>query len=127
MAINIQKKVDDEPTPAPTTTPVKPKPKPKPKPKDITKTVVEGFVEKTSKTGGASTEKIVVTEVVSDAPMANVGISIAMTKNLGNYESLKVQVSIHMPTKTDLASLDDAFLFCQTWADNKMAEVLKDE
>lgn len=62
---------------------------------------------------------------------ANVGFSAAYTKNLGNYESLKITVSLHMPVTVGLDGLtkntpvlDDAFLFVQAWVDAKVNEVL---
>lgn len=82
-----------------------------------------GKVTKTDKSG-TTEESEVVDEVVSTEPMANVGFRLSHTKNLGNYESLKVDVSLYMPSKTDKKSLNKTFKKLQNWCDNKMDEVL---
>lgn len=98
------------------------------KPKKITKQVVEGTVTTVHKSGASTEEAIPVKEVVvtDNEPMANVGFSVAMTKNLGNYESVKVQVSLHMPSKTDTDSLNDTMMFAQMWVDEKMGKALEE-
>lgn len=39
--------------------------------------------------------------VASTTPMANVGLTYSRSINMGNYESVKVAVSIHMPSEPD--------------------------
>jgi hypothetical protein len=62
---------------------------------------------------------------------ANVGFSAAYTKNLGNYESLKITVSLFMPVTVDPTKqgantqvLEDTFLYVQAWVDKKVNDVL---
>lgn len=64
-------------------------------------------------------------------PVANVGFSAAYTKNLGNYESLKITVSLYMPVSIPLTpkdglteTLDDTFSKVQLWVDTKINQVL---
>jgi hypothetical protein len=60
---------------------------------------------------------------------ANVGFTAAYTKNLGNYESLKITVALYMPVpllppqSPDLV-LDKAFEYVQNWVDAKINAVL---
>lgn len=67
--------------------------------------------------------------VEETAPMANVGFCAAYTKNLGNYESLKITVSLYLPVvlppqaSTD-PLLDKAFEYAQNWVDAKINAVL---
>ena len=64
-------------------------------------------------------------------PTANVGFGAAYTKNLGNYESLKITVSLFMPTVVSIdpsadntEAIDAAFLKIQSWVDKKVNDVL---
>jgi hypothetical protein len=92
----------------------------------INKQIV-GRVDKLDKNGEVKdTEEIKLGEMVvsDDVPMANVGVKLGKTKNLGDYESLRVDVSLFMPSETDKKSLNKTFKKCLTWCDNKMDEVL---
>lgn len=85
---------------------------------------VAGRVRATRKNARTQVEKTVVDEVVpvaestSDKPLANVGLSVAFTKNLGDYESLKVDVSLHLPC--DWESVDEAFAAVEEWVLEKL-------
>ena len=63
-------------------------------------------------------------EVLSTEAMANVGVAVGMTKNLGNYESVKVQISLHMPCAPDSEVIDQTFAFIEEWVDKKMEAAL---
>lgn len=63
--------------------------------------------------------------IIIDEPLANVGITVNYTKNLGNYESMKFGVSLHMPTKTAPDALDESFEFIKDWLDTKMKSLLE--
>jgi hypothetical protein len=76
-------------------------------------------------------EQIPVSTVDVPETAANVGFSAAYTKNLGNYESLKITVSLFMPVKVSLTAgepneeaLDAAFLTVQAWVDKKVNDIL---
>ena len=70
---------------------------------------------------------VILGEIVVDKPMANVGVKLGKTTNLSNYESLRVDVSLFMPSDTDKKSLNKTFKRCLKWCDNKMTDILKDE
>lgn len=57
-----------------------------------------------------------------DTPPCNVGHSLTYTKNLGNYESLKVEVRISMPCKVE--EIDQVFAIEKNWVDTKLAELV---
>ncbi len=89
---------------------------------------IVGKVERLGKDGlVVSTEEIVLGEVVVDKPMANVGVKLGKTVNLGDYESLRVDVSLFMPADIDKKSLNKTFKRCLKWCDNKMTDILADE
>lgn len=93
----------------------------------IIKKDIVGKVEKIGKGGVVeSTEEIKVGEIVvsDDKQMANVGVKLGRTINLGDFESLRVDVSLFMPSETDKKSLKKTFKFCKNWCDDKMDEVI---
>lgn len=77
-------------------------------------------IEKQHKDGSATTEKEVVSEAVFDGPHATVGLSMGLTKNLGNYESLKITVSLYYPCYPDESAVDAAFHTTKEWVDGKL-------
>lgn len=62
----------------------------------------------------------VVDEVIVDELMANVGVKLGTTENLGDFQSRRVDVSIYMPSKTDKKSLDKTFKKCFKWCVGKL-------
>lgn len=71
----------------------------------------------------------VVEEFIVDEPMANVGVKIGTTRplpQLGDYNMLRVDVSLYMPSKTDKKSLNKTFKKCFKWCDDKLDSVLDD-
>ena len=95
----------------------------------ITMEQVKGRVEVIDSDGTVTdSEDIVVDEVVleDDKPMANVGIKLGATKNLGDFESLRVDVSLYMPSDTDKKSLNKTFKKCFKWCDNKLDEIINE-
>lgn len=96
--------------------------------------VVEVTSKKASEVAGVDQPKveIPVAEVVTSKPTANVGFQASLTKNLGNYESLKIQVSLNYPVEVDFArsredieeDLSNVFLFVSDWVDRRMKHTL---
>lgn len=46
------------------------------------------------------------------------------TKNLGNYESIRIEVGVTLPSQHD--AIDDAFGLAQKWCDGKLAEIIEE-
>ena len=93
----------------------------------IVKKKIVGKVEKIDKDGEVEdTEEIEVGEMIvsDDTPMANVGVKVGTTKNLGDYNSLRVDVSLFMPSEMDKKSLNKTFKKCFKWCDNKLDEIV---
>lgn len=91
----------------------------------ITKTQAIGTMSTSTKDGNnividqqETTE--VVDEVIVDGPMANVGVKVGTTENLGDFQSRRVDVSLYMPSKTDKKSLDKTFKKCFKWCIKKL-------
>lgn len=53
---------------------------------------------------------------------AHVGISMSYTKNLGNFESTKITVDLHMPCVPD--AIDPTFDKMRTWVDGHLAALV---
>ena len=63
--------------------------------------------------------------VVPEHP-AVVSIEMGMTKNLGNYESFKISVSLSVPCGTDQASIDQTAEEAYEWVDDRVDKILKE-
>lgn len=55
-------------------------------------------------------------------PVANVGFSAGVTRNLGDYSSLKIQVSLHLPCYVH--EIHETFDAAKEFVDNKVNEVM---
>ena len=60
---------------------------------------VEGTITLTHPDGSEVVHKLPVIEKVVTKPLCNVGVSAQATYNMGNYESMKVSVSLHVPAE----------------------------
>jgi hypothetical protein len=69
------------------------------------------------------TEELV-SEQIFEGPVANVGVTAGLTRNVGNYNSVKLSVSLHLPCGP--SDIDSTFDFVQMWVNTRM-EMLADE
>lgn len=76
---------------------------------------------------GADVVKTEVAKLV-DVPeaYANVGVQAQRTINLGEYNSVKLGVSIHHPCAANPEAIQSCYEFCVGWVDEKMAALTKD-
>lgn len=74
--------------------------------------------------GSESQVEVPIKEIMVNKPMINVGMSAATTKNLGNYESAKISVSLHVPC--DAVDLEETYAFVKDWVNSKMVEVISE-
>ena len=81
----------------------------------------EGTVTiKSKKTGTEETKKSATEPVHTDGTL--VGFKMGYTKNLGNYESVRVEVSLVLPTYIE--NVEKAYDVCKDWADKKLTEAV---
>lgn len=92
--------------------------------KKVEKVQVKGTVVMTDADGNETETSEVVDEMVVDEPMANVGVKLGRTAKTADFESLRVDVSLFMPSKTDKKSLNKTFKRCLKWCDDKMDGIL---
>lgn len=77
-------------------------------------------ITKKHSTGVETAEEEPVGPVVAKThPMANVGLSVGATVNLGNFNNAKFSVSLFMPSELDKESLDSTFEFINEWVEAK--------
>jgi hypothetical protein len=69
-----------------------------------------------------TTEEDVGVPETFDGPPCVVGIECSMTKNMGNYESFKVGVLLHVPAKHH--EVEQVFEYVKGWVDDKMQGLL---
>jgi hypothetical protein len=77
-----------------------------------------GVTEITDPSGATVSEHTLLKEEIFSQPTCNVGMSAGLTLNMGNYNSYKVQVSLHMPCLP--LEVDEVFDFVKKWVDTKL-------
>lgn len=55
---------------------------------------------------------------------SSVGLTMGHTKNLGNYESVKFEVSVRVPCT--MQTVDAAFDLCNKWSDDKLTGLIEE-
>lgn len=68
------------------------------------------------------TQEKVPTNPVSSAP-AYVSVSLGVTRNLGNYESVKASVIITLPCEPSEVEIEATYEAAKAWADTKMNSI----
>lgn len=63
---------------------------------------------------------------VEDNP-AEVNVEIGFTKNLGDYQSLRVTVGVRVPCANNPTSIDQAADWGKDFCDNKIQSILEDD
>jgi len=63
-------------------------------------------------------EQVTVSERITDAELCNVGVTLGTTINIGNYENVKVQVSLFVPCQA--VEVEEVFDVVSDWVDDKM-------
>ena len=66
-------------------------------------------------------EKVTSSPLEFDQPVASVGVKAGLTVNLGNYSSMRVDVSLDMPCY--VTELDKVFDFSQEWVDARLEAI----
>lgn len=67
-------------------------------------------------------EQEVVGEEKMEGPCATVTVGMGITKNLGNYESIKFNVSIAIPCAVDVDEIEETYTSGREWIDGKINE-----
>lgn len=71
---------------------------------------------------GSETEEV--ESIPADTPVSAhpvmVGVSIGITRNLGNFESIKAQVSITIPCDPDPDEIDETYASAKDWVDARI-------
>ncbi|MEN3039809.1 MAG: hypothetical protein ABDI07_11815, partial [Candidatus Kryptonium sp.] len=67
---------------------------------------------------GQETEKITVRNF-ADVPVATVGYTLGLTYNMGNYESVRVAITVNLPTYIE--ELDKAYEYARRFVEEKFA------
>lgn len=77
------------------------------------------------KGGGTSeeTEKVGA-PVLYEQPTCNVGMKAGVTRNMGDYNSVRLDVSLYMPCYPD--EIEEVFMFTKEWVERKMNEITEE-
>lgn len=60
-------------------------------------------------------------EITTSEPVANVGVSLGTTVNIGNYNNIKINVSLHLPCTEE--NVDTTFNEANEWCQAKLQEL----
>jgi hypothetical protein len=82
-----------------------------------------GMVNIMNKDGSVEESSENILMVQGPGPFANVGVRAKTTINLGNYENIQIEVSLHVPSATHPEKILDAFKYCSAWIDLRMQEL----
>ena len=63
---------------------------------------------------------------LSPSELTNISLRMGFTKNLGDFESLRIDVGCVFPCKNAKDDMDKAFELCSTWVDSKLLELQAD-
>lgn len=85
--------------------------------------LVTGTVETTHKDGSIETKEEILAEINTKEATALVNVSMGLTKNLGNYESLKIQIGITIPCLPTGEDIEATYEQAKAWVDEKVSEV----
>ena len=64
--------------------------------------------------------------LVSEGAVSFVGVKLGRTINIGEYESVKVEVFLTHPSDISEEALDDAFEFAKGWCDDRIDGLVKE-
>lgn len=76
--------------------------------------------EKAHKDGSTQETTETLSTKVFDSTPAMVNVTMGLTRNLGNYESLKITVGLTMPCEPTSQGIDDAFHEAKGWVDSRI-------
>lgn len=65
-------------------------------------------------------------DIMEAVPYANVGMKVGKTMNLGNYESVRVDVSLYVPCENDDEVINQTFDLVSNWCDLKMEGIIEE-
>lgn len=74
----------------------------------------------------STTERNQTVEVpVINSPPAYVRVSASVTKNMGNFNSIKVQVDVSLPCYPEGTEIDRTYDICSSWVNQKIQDEIE--
>lgn len=90
-----------------------------------TKAVATAVVEHTKTKSMIETKHDLGELVIYDGPIGEVTVEAGMTKNLGDFNSARMTVTLKLPCNLD--AIDKTFAFARDWVDAKLQSMLTDD
>lgn len=75
------------------------------------------------KTGAEQNTSESLPPVVTEGAPALVEVSIGLTRNLGNYESVRLHVGITLPCPANATDIDNAYDEAKGWVDTRIEQL----
>lgn len=76
--------------------------------------------------GGKQSETEQVDGIIATGPVAYVGVRCAKTTNIGNYESVKIEISLNYPSPPDEDSVTETFNNVKDWVDKRLSQIIEE-
>lgn len=73
--------------------------------------------------GATENETIHLPQVQVPVQHAEVGLSMGLTKNLGDYNSMKFSVTLKIPCAVDAQEIEDTYTTVKEWVDDKVNSI----
>lgn len=104
----------------------KPRTRTRAKPKTRALDVPEGTMEVSRRVLGAESEVVETIRVPAfEGPVGRVRVEGSVTRNMGDYNSVRVSVAVEMPCYPTEAEVDACYAWCSTKVDAKIADELR--
>jgi len=87
---------------------------------------VEATVQVIQADGSENTEHEQIGDVNVTEPYATVSFQQGLTKNLGNYESLKFSVTLSIPCAINGEDIEQTFEQAKSWVDGKINDIMNE-
>lgn len=84
---------------------------------------VVATIEKSYKDNTQTTEDIILGESTNPQATASVSVGVGLTKNLGNYESVKISISLTVPCLPTEDDIEETYTNAKNWVDTKVNEI----
>lgn len=85
-----------------------------------------GVATVTDKNGAVTEHQTQLGLVVDEGPLSEVAVEMSYTKNLGNYQSARMQVSLKVPASPTPESMESAFEYAKQWVEDRLAKLVQE-
>jgi len=83
----------------------------------------QAIISKTMPDGSESSSSESLGHELIAGPIVKIEVSVGLTRNMGDYESIKFHVGITMPSAMDADEIEETYTSAKNWVDEKVNEM----